>query len=194
MEVDLGHAILGPSASGRDRRSQAVHNRLTRRWGPARDHLCIQCFEKALDWAYLHNDLDEVVSEDGSYWSEDVECYAPMCRKCHGHLDHLFGRIEYRTDITDTWGGQIGGDAFALKRRSDPEFREKCERQQRDAARLGGKALRQNPEHASRVRASLLNGALQRWACDECDYVSNAGTVQRHLNRTGHLGRREINV
>lgn len=189
-----GHAILSPSASERrDRRSQAVHNRLYRARGYAREHLCIMCSEQARDWAYLHNDPDEIVSDDGAYWSEKLECYAPMCRRCHHFLDLELGRIEHREGITETWGGEIGGEAFAEKRRTDPEFRAACEAQQNSAASAGGKAVWADPEFAETHRERMARAARRRWVCVDCGYVSNAPTVQRHLNRTGHSERREIN-
>lgn len=193
--MDLGHAILSPSASG-----QAIHSRLYRAFGYARDYPCIQCGERALDWAYLYTAGDEEIRVDGQPpWSPHMEDYAPMCRRCHSRFDRendpeMLQRIVNAAKAVPADVRRKAGEAFAERRRTDPAFRAQCEQQQHDAASLGGKALWQNPEHASRLRASLMKGALQRWACDECDYVSNAGTVQRHLNRTGHLGRREINV
>lgn len=68
--------------------SQAVHSRLTRRYGAAREHSCIACGAQALDWAYQYNSDDEVIWSNGGRGSEDLECYAPMCRKCHIALDH----------------------------------------------------------------------------------------------------------
>lgn len=69
----------------------AAHKRLRRYLGPAREKQCTRCSAQALDWAYLHNDPDERLSEDAGFtgrpYSTDPECYAPMCRSCHKAFD-----------------------------------------------------------------------------------------------------------
>lgn len=191
----MSHAVLSPSASG-----QAIHSRLYREYGYAKEHLCIQCDNEALDWAYLYTAGDDEVRINGRQpWSPNMEDYAPMCRSCHSRFDlendpQMAERMrEVHKNVPQSLRKKAG-DAFAEKRRTDPEFRAKCEEQQREIASLGGKAVWENPEFAKRKREQLAEYARRRYTCDECGYVSNAPTVQRHLNRTGHVGRREINA
>jgi hypothetical protein len=69
----------------------AAHKRLRRYLGPAKEKRCTRCTAQAFDWAYLHNDPDERISEDpgfsGRPYSTKPECYAPMCRSCHKVFD-----------------------------------------------------------------------------------------------------------
>jgi hypothetical protein len=73
----------------------AVHDRLRRANGPASQHLCIQCFDPAREWAYLHDDpnpLTEWMAKGQSRpswvtYSTDPSRYQPMCVRCHRNMD-----------------------------------------------------------------------------------------------------------
>lgn len=65
---------------------EAVHARLCRDLGNARDHLC-GCGEQAAEWAYDHEDKDERVDDRGRPYSLDPEHYVPMCVACHRKKD-----------------------------------------------------------------------------------------------------------
>lgn len=67
---------------------QAVHLRLKNAYGPAREHGCVGCDERAVDWAYDGEDPEEL-SEDGRTrpYSLKLEHYRPMCRACHRQSD-----------------------------------------------------------------------------------------------------------
>lgn len=83
-------ASLSPEWQGENIGYWAAHKRLRRYLGPARDKPCTRCSLAALDWAYLHNDPDERISEDsfaGRPFSLNPWCYAPMCRQCHKDFD-----------------------------------------------------------------------------------------------------------
>lgn len=63
-----------------------AHQALRRERGPAADHACSACGGEAAQWAYQHNDPDQVESDDGPY-SHDPDCYAAMCVPCHKAFD-----------------------------------------------------------------------------------------------------------
>lgn len=65
----------------------AVHMRIKAVRGRASQYVC-ECGKPAEQWAYQHNDPNELTREDGMPYSlEFYKCYEPMCRSCHGTLD-----------------------------------------------------------------------------------------------------------
>lgn len=109
----------------RDRTAQAVHSRIYRRRGYAREHLCIACFGPALDWAYLYAaGKREKVTVSGQRYSEDIEDYAPMCRPCHWRLDSQNdpGLAARRAEGTLKGDKSAGGRATAAKANRDPAW------------------------------------------------------------------------
>ncbi len=50
-----------------------LHRRLHRKHGAAKDHLCVDCGNKALDWSLKY----------GREYSENIDDYEPRCRRCH---------------------------------------------------------------------------------------------------------------
>lgn len=68
-----------------------VHGRLIRTYGLAREHLCVDCGEQALDWSYTHGCLDERLATlpSGSIvpYCVHLNCYRTRCRKCHRAYD-----------------------------------------------------------------------------------------------------------
>lgn len=63
-----------------------VHARLRTLRGQARQHLC-GCGEQAKDWAYTHDDPQELTNSAGHPYSADITRYTPLCRSCHTLLD-----------------------------------------------------------------------------------------------------------
>jgi hypothetical protein len=69
---------------------EAVHGRLRRSRGNARDHACAHCGEPADDWAYDHAcPSEKAVERRGRLYaySTDLDRYLPLCRSCHTRLD-----------------------------------------------------------------------------------------------------------
>lgn len=67
----------------------AVHYRLIRSRGSARDYDCVRCGDIACDWAYNHSAEHEKRDEaSGLPYSTDLSDYLPLCRACHMKLDH----------------------------------------------------------------------------------------------------------
>lgn len=50
-----------------------LHKRLHRKHGPAKNHLCVDCGEQALDWSLKF----------GHEYSDNIKDYEPRCRRCH---------------------------------------------------------------------------------------------------------------
>lgn len=66
----------------------AVHNRIHRMLGPARERACLTCPAQADDWAYDHADPNELIdTETGFPYSTEPAHYVPLCKPCHWHLD-----------------------------------------------------------------------------------------------------------
>jgi hypothetical protein len=72
-----------------------AHQRIRESRGPASAYQCIGvCNGQARDWAYQHNDPDELWSKHypARPYSLDPARYAPMCRSCHKAYDYRVGR------------------------------------------------------------------------------------------------------
>lgn len=77
---------------GQDVRYAAVHRRLSKYRGRARDLDCINCGSVADAWAYQFGAPDERICEKaGLPYSTDLSYYQPMCRPCHSQFDALRG-------------------------------------------------------------------------------------------------------
>lgn len=64
----------------------AIHKRLSRKFGPAKTHPCVDCGETAREWSYLGGCPDELMEEvKGSTlrYSENLWLYVPRCVQCH---------------------------------------------------------------------------------------------------------------
>lgn len=55
----------------------AMHKRIHRRFGPAKNLKCVDCLKQALDWSL----------KPGLKYSDNVYDYEPRCRSCHVKLD-----------------------------------------------------------------------------------------------------------
>lgn len=61
---------------------EAVHFRLLAAKGPATNYVCT-CGETAAEWAYSHQDVNQVKCPKGRPYSTNLSYYAPKCRHCH---------------------------------------------------------------------------------------------------------------
>lgn len=62
-----------------------AHMRVRSLRGNAKDRMC-RCGARAKQWAYLHNDPNELGSREGAY-SADPDHYEAMCVSCHKKFD-----------------------------------------------------------------------------------------------------------
>lgn len=76
-----------PNWSGSQATYDAVHQRMRRLNGPARDHACNHCGRPARHWAYKHGDPQELVDDRGYGYSLDPSFYIPLCVPCHKSYD-----------------------------------------------------------------------------------------------------------
>lgn len=65
---------------------KAVHMRLKRRIGPARNFPCVACGSHAHAWALKNGSPIERADKNGRY-SDALEDYQPMCHSCHNSMD-----------------------------------------------------------------------------------------------------------
>lgn len=65
----------------------AAHSRVRKSKGPAREHRCLDCGERAENWSYKHGDPDELVTPSGLRYSTKVDYYEPRCVPCHRKYD-----------------------------------------------------------------------------------------------------------
>lgn len=73
--------------TGEDASYQAVHQRLRRVRGNAREHQCVDCSEDASQWSYSElGGCWARMSEEGPY-SVDLDDYKPRCASCHKRFD-----------------------------------------------------------------------------------------------------------
>jgi hypothetical protein len=85
--VDSGPAIDG---SARVVGYRQAHQRVDAARGRASSYPCAECGRPAQDWAYLHDDPDELVAVVNGRplrYSLDSDRYSPLCRCCHRRLD-----------------------------------------------------------------------------------------------------------
>lgn len=62
-----------------------AHIRVRKLRGKAREHHC-ECGRPGAQWAYMHNDPDELTSAQGAY-SLDSRFYVAKCVPCHKRMD-----------------------------------------------------------------------------------------------------------
>lgn len=81
-------AIRPDNFAGDDVGYFGVHNRLTRWFGPAREHPCGDCGKPAAHWSYNHSATDERIDgSNGLPYSVEPDDYDPRCVRCHVRLD-----------------------------------------------------------------------------------------------------------
>jgi len=68
----------------------ALHKRIVRRYGSAKNYFCVDCDEKAADWSHTH-DTDRL----------DIENYEPRCRQCHivYDADERYAKMKARENV-----------------------------------------------------------------------------------------------
>lgn len=65
---------------------QGAHKRVWRAFGKASEFTCVECGAPAAEWAYDHEDPDELVWR-GLPYSASIYHYVPMCKPCHTRFD-----------------------------------------------------------------------------------------------------------
>lgn len=71
------------SWAGQETTYRAVHKRLTRYRGPARNYQCVDCQGPAQHWSYDGGSALERLSDDGAPYTPELDCYSPRCNSCH---------------------------------------------------------------------------------------------------------------
>lgn len=70
--------------------SSAIHQRVRKAFGAARDYDCVDCAKRAAHWSYNHRDPDEridVVRGQQIPVGTGLEFYDPRCVPCHKRFD-----------------------------------------------------------------------------------------------------------
>src|SRR5690625_1375613 len=136
---------------------QTIHTRLYRSRGYAREHSCVGCGRQALDWAYQYSaGPDELVSPTGRRYSNSMDDYAPMCRKCHSRFDRekdleMAERVRESARSVPREVRVSAGEAFARRLREDPEFAAEIKVIHGRATRRGGAATARKLDRKSVV-------------------------------------------
>lgn len=85
---------------GDDASYNAVHLRLGRERGKAREHSC-SCGREAQTWSYDHGDSAALLDERGRPYSTDLDHYQPLCVPCHNRRDKQAKRDREAADDQD---------------------------------------------------------------------------------------------
>lgn len=112
------NAVAGPANAnwkGTDLGYSGAHRRIYRYRGPAARFQCSGCAAPAEEWAYTHDDPDELVerTKGGIFaYSADPARYIPLCRACHRSRDinHVWKptvppettRLEWKPNVPPT--------------------------------------------------------------------------------------------
>lgn len=81
----------------------AIHKRLRRIHGPAREHICVDCGGPAAEWSYDHEDANQIMANSNGSWfpySLDLNHYTPRCRSCHRRFDKSWEKRQRNTNGT----------------------------------------------------------------------------------------------
>lgn len=193
-----------------------VHTRLREERGRAAEYVC-ECGQPAVDWAYQYNGDPELYDPKGRPYSEDIGCYAPMCRGCHRRLDvstdpRLVGRyrelgrkqVQYLAGLRESdpdfaakmkeVGQKLGAHQLKLRQENpvyDIRMREIGKRNIR-AALQSTKDRMSDPEFAAKVSADRAAAARQansiKRTCAECGKTATPAGIGRHQKSSGHKG------
>jgi len=71
----------------KDRFYEKMHAKIVAEFGVARNYLCVDCKSRAMEWSYDNNDPEELISDNGLFYSLDTKHYVPRCRRCHKDFD-----------------------------------------------------------------------------------------------------------
>lgn len=140
-----------------------VHSRLRADRGRARDHDCVECGGRALDWAFQHTGAALRDPATGRWYSEDPDDYAPMCRSCHFKLD---------VSRSERWSRSLRETGFQPGHVAKP------------------KPLNQN--QLAVLAAGRNRAATIRRRCSTCGLESTPAGVGTHQKATGHRGTEEV--
>lgn len=84
---NLATGARNPNWTGEDATYAAIHQRLRRRRGPARNYSCVDCGGAAAHWSYSREyGCNARLGEFGPY-SVDIDEYDPRCVACHKKFD-----------------------------------------------------------------------------------------------------------
>lgn len=181
-----------------------VHVELRRLHGPAKNHMC-QCGEPAVEWAYQFTGV-ELRADDGSRpHSADPDDYLPMCRKCHQRLDMEKDTVMaerrrnsggFRQGLADKWadptfaekmrGVLLKNSLDIAERNKEPERAEAMRERGRHAGKVRAERMKNDPEFAAQVTATLRANANVRKRCNVCGLVSNSAGMGNHRRWSGH--------
>ena len=172
-----------------------VHNDLSEKRGLAASHLCV-CGKIARFWAYQYSDSSPSIDQAGRLFSENPDCYAPMCAGCHRRLDLS---ADPRVRESARKEGKRMGDAHTLRMLSDTEFAA------RRKAENSKTMLRINtsPEYAEVMRAAREKARIgaaaaavltnrRRRQCTICGLTTTPAALGSHFRFSGHSGYVEI--
>jgi len=76
--------------SGHNITYTGMHKRIKDKRGKASQHQCINCDNQANEWAYNHQDPNQLTETRGGKtkpYSPDHSFYDPMCKRCHTKRD-----------------------------------------------------------------------------------------------------------
>lgn len=89
--------ILGRPLKGEYPTFGAIHKRLSRQRGPAKNYSCVDCRERAAEWSYeggCPHEMRGMVRGSLVPYSENLDLYVPRCVRCHRVFDRAGeGRI-----------------------------------------------------------------------------------------------------
>lgn len=82
--------IAGRPLNGEFPSFAAIHKRLHRAKGPARNYTCVDCGGQAAEWSYNQSDSNQVMGRARNSivpYSLDIDNYDPRCVRCHRIFD-----------------------------------------------------------------------------------------------------------
>lgn len=83
---------LGRPLAGEHPSFDAIHRRLYRQRGPAREYSCADCSGPAREWSYDGLDPNQLIGKNGAPYSLELDHYVPRCVSCHRRFDHAGDR------------------------------------------------------------------------------------------------------
>jgi len=76
-----------PNWTGNDATNTAVHQRIRKERGHARNYSCVDCGGQAAHWSYDHSAKDERYDELKGPYTVNQDHYDPRCVSCHKKFD-----------------------------------------------------------------------------------------------------------
>lgn len=80
------HKVIRPTRR-LDITYNSAHRRVHKDLGSAKAHRCVDCGEQAQQWAYNHQDPNQLIAPEGWPYSPNPAFYEPRCAPCHVSLD-----------------------------------------------------------------------------------------------------------